>query len=325
VTDEPDIEPQRISRRRFVTGTLATGAAAAFPATAEAASRRRRRKRKPARHRAASARTADVAVVGAGLAGLSAARAIRAAGRSVIVLEARTRVGGRCFSRSLGAGASDVANMGATFVGPTQYEILRLMAELGIAKFPVYATGKLLFYENGKNTPYTGTIPPASDPLAVVELGEVTLPAIDKMAQTVPLEAPYDAANAAQWDSMTAQTWAEQNILRPGARKLFALAIEGILSVEPRDISFLYFLFYVHAAGSVNDLIASAGQGGAQDFRVPAARRGSRSRSPISSGPGASCSASPSAASRRDLGASTCMPITRRSQRSGWSSPSRPT
>ena len=274
MTDEPDIEPQRISRRRFVTGTLATGAAAAFPATAEAASRRRRRKRKPARHRAASARTADVAVVGAGLAGLSAARAIRAAGRSVIVLEARTRVGGRCFSRSLGAGASDVANMGATFVGPTQYEILRLMAELGIAKFPVYATGKLLFYENGKNTPYTGTIPPASDPLAVVELGEVTLPAIDKMAQTVPLEAPYDAANAAQWDSMTAQTWAEQNILRPGGRKLFALAIEGILSVEPRDISFLYFLFYVHAAGSVNNLIANAGQGGAQDFRVAGGTQG---------------------------------------------------
>ncbi len=268
VTDEADIEPQKISRRRFVAGTLATGAAAAVPAAAEAASRRGKRERKPARHPSSSARAADVAVVGAGLAGLSAARAIRAAGKSVIVLEARGRVGGRCYSRSLGPRATDVANMGATFVGPTQTEILALMSELGIGKFPVYATGKLLFYENGKNTPYTGTIPPASDPVAVVELGGLTLPKIDQMARTVPLDAPYAAPNAAEWDSMTAQTWAEQNIARTEGRKLFALAIEAILSVEPADVSFLYFLFYVHAAGSVNVLIANAGQGGAQDFRV---------------------------------------------------------
>jgi monoamine oxidase len=210
---------------------------------------------------------ADVCIVGAGLAGLTAARTLHKAGKSVIVLEARDRVGGRCFSRPIN-GASDVANMGATFVGPTQTKILALMSELGIGKFPVYATGKLLWYEKGKGTPYTGTIPPASDPVAVVQLGEVILPEIDKMAATVPTDAPYSAPNALSWDSMTVSTWAQNNISTAEGRTLFALAVEAVLSMEMQDISMLYFLWYVGSAGGTTPLIANAGTGGAQDFRV---------------------------------------------------------
>jgi monoamine oxidase len=258
-----------ITRRRFVAGTLAVGAAAAVPIDAEAATARKRRPK-----RAASPRGADVVVVGAGLAGLTAAKAVRAAGKSVIVLEARDRVGGRCLSRSLGPGATDVANLGATFVGPTQHRILALMSELGIGKFNTYANGKLLWYEDGHGTPYTGTIPPSNDPLAVIQLGTVTLPAIDSMASTVPLDAPYNAPRAVEWDSITVDTWAQQNILSAKGRSLFALAVEAVLSVEARDISLLYFLSYVHAAGGVTPLIANAGAGGAQDFRVSGGTQG---------------------------------------------------
>lgn len=247
----------RISRRRLLGSGAAAGAGALIPgAVAEARTSAHARRLH-----------ADVCVVGAGLAGLTAARTLHRAGRSVIVLEARDRVGGRCYSRPI-AHADDVANLGATFVGPTQTRVLAMMSELGIAKFPVYSTGKLLWYEAGRATPYTGTIPPASNPLAVVELGAKTLPQIDRMAATVPFDAPYEAADALAWDSITVQTWAEQNILTVEGRKLFALAVEAVLSVEPRDISFLYFLWYIHSAGSVEVLVGNAGTGSAQDFRV---------------------------------------------------------
>jgi monoamine oxidase len=267
-------ENDRITRRRFVAGTLATGAAATVPGAAEAATKHhhkhKHKHKRPKKH----THTADVAIVGAGLAGLTAARELRKAGHSVIVLEARDRVGGRCFSRPIGAGVSDVANMGATFVGPTQLKILALMSELGIGKFPVYATGKLLWYEKGKLTPYTGTIPPASDPTAVVELGTVTLPQLDNMAKTVPLDAPWTAPNAAAWDGMTVETWSEQNVNRPDARDLLALSVEAVFSVEPRDLSFLYFLFYINAAGGITPLVANAGTGGGQDYRVSGGTQG---------------------------------------------------
>jgi monoamine oxidase len=259
-------DDSRISRRRLLGSGAAAGAGVLAAGVPGAEARARHRTSGRVKH-------ADVAVVGAGLAGLTAARALRKAGKSVIVLEARDRVGGRCFSRPI-SGASDVANMGATFVGPTQTRILGLMGELGISKFPTYSAGKLLWYEDGKLSPYTGTIPPATNPLSVVQLGTLTLPAIDRMAKTVPVDAPWTAPNAAAWDGMTVQTWMEQNVTFTDGQKLFALAVEAVLSVEPQDVSMLYFLWYIAAAGSVEVLVGNAGTGAAQDFRVTGGTQG---------------------------------------------------
>jgi monoamine oxidase len=273
MTRHRDRDQSPITRRRFVAGSLVTGAAVALPAGAEGQAKGTKPRHKTAKPKSTT-HEADVAIVGAGMSGMTAARQVAAAGKSVIVLEARGRVGGRCLSRSLGAGAGDVANMGATFVGPTQTHILGLMYELGIGKFDVYSSGDLLYYEDGKLTRYTGLVPPSSDPTAVIELGTIVIPELDRMAQTVPLDNPYNAPNALQWDSMTAQTWSEQNITSSNGRKLFALAVEAVLSVEPQDVSLLYFLFYVHAAGGVEPLINNAGAGGAQDFRVSGGTQG---------------------------------------------------
>jgi monoamine oxidase len=84
-------------------------------------------------------RDVDVVVVGAGVAGLAAARALAGADREVIVLEARDRVGGRTLNEPIGDGK--VVEIGAQWVGPTQDRVLRLIDDLGLETFPTYTGG----------------------------------------------------------------------------------------------------------------------------------------------------------------------------------------
>src|SRR2546429_9562832 len=76
----------------------------------------------------------DVCVVGAGYAGLTAARRLTAAGRSVVVLEARDRVGGRVLNEPIGGGT--IVDVGGPFPGPTQTPLQALAQEGGVAFFP---------------------------------------------------------------------------------------------------------------------------------------------------------------------------------------------
>jgi len=70
------------------------------------------------------------------------------------------------------------------------------------------------------------------------------MPEFDKMVATVPVDTPWTAADALAWGSMTVQTWAEQNTTSTEAQKLIGLLVEGVLSVEPQDVSLLYLLWY---------------------------------------------------------------------------------
>src|SRR3954469_20791164 len=79
-------------------------------------------------------RPADVVIVGAGLAGLTAARELTRRGKSVVVLEARDRVGGRILNHDLGNGA--ITEVGGQYIGPTQDRIAALARDVGVETFP---------------------------------------------------------------------------------------------------------------------------------------------------------------------------------------------
>ncbi|MFM9128091.1 MAG: flavin monoamine oxidase family protein, partial [Solirubrobacterales bacterium] len=100
----------------------------------------------------------DVAVIGAGLAGLTAARDLERAGHSVAVLEARDRVGGRLLNPPI-AGTDDVVEVGGQWVGPTQGAVLALADELGLERYPTWAEGENLVDWSGKKVRYRGSIP----------------------------------------------------------------------------------------------------------------------------------------------------------------------
>ena len=207
-------------------------------------------------------RVTDVAVVGAGLAGLAAARALRRSGCEVVVLEARDRVGGRTLNQPIGDGK--VVELGAQWVGPTQDRILALIGELGLERFPSHSRGENLFERGGELTRYEGTIPKVN-PLALAEVALV-MKRINRMAAQVPPEAPWHAPKAAAWDSQTFESWMRRNVRTALARDILRLAIIGVWAAEPRDVSLLHVLFYIRSAGSLEMLVDV--EGGAQEARV---------------------------------------------------------
>ncbi|MCF1598704.1 flavin monoamine oxidase family protein [Streptomyces muensis] len=252
--------PPRLSRRSLLGGAAAAAGAATLTATGSGTAS------------AATLPMVDVAIVGAGLAGLTAARDLVAAGKSVVVLEARDRVGGRVVGLDLAGGG--VTEGGGEFIGPTQNRIKALADSLGVQTFATYNTGDNLLYKDGKKTPYAtdgvlGAVPPIDAAgLANAAIVQATL---DDLAKQIPVDAPWTAAKADEWDRQTFETWLRANAVIPSAKFLFDVACTSIFSAEPRELSFLFVLFYIAAAGdsanpgTLERLTETAG--GAQELR----------------------------------------------------------
>jgi monoamine oxidase len=193
----------------------------------------------------------DVVVVGAGLAGLAAARMLEAAGSHAVVLEARDRVGGRVLNHDLGTG--DVVEVGGQWIGPTQMRVNKIVAELGLETFPTYDDGENVLDLNGKVKRYTGEIPPLPK-AALVDLGQSQF-RFDRMAKRVPLEAPWAADRADRWDQETFASWIRRNTRTASARFFWEVFSEAVFAAEPHDFSLLFALAYTHSGGGVNRLI----------------------------------------------------------------------
>jgi len=225
----------------------------------------------------------DVVVVGAGFAGLAAARDLVAAGRSVAVVEARDRVGGRVVNQPLGRpgeqkpgdqkpggqkpreekpGDPKIVEMGGQWVGPTQDRILSLAKDVDVETFPTYDTGARVLHFNGRRGTYRGTIP-RINPVVLAEVGRVQA-RLESLAKRVPIDAPWTAAKAGTWDAQTFGTWLRRNTLSRSARTLLGLGIEAVFAAEPDDVSLLHVLFYARSAGSFQRTI-DTGNGAQQD------------------------------------------------------------
>jgi monoamine oxidase len=206
-------------------------------------------------------READVVVVGAGLAGLAAARALTGAGASVVVVEARDRVGGRLHNQEIGDGK--VVEVGGQWIGPTQDRLAALARELGVEIFPTHAEGYSLIEYAGSVRRYRGTIP-RINPVVLVDVGRAQR-RLNRLARRVPLDAPWEAPNAARLDGQTAATWMRRNLATRSGRMLLEVGIEAVWAAQPEDISLLHVLFYIHSAGSLELLFDT--EGGAQQDR----------------------------------------------------------
>ncbi len=234
---------QKITRRRALQGL----AASAIGATLAGGS--------PRRVSAQAERAVDVVVVGAGAAGLMTARNLVQAGRSVVLIEANDRVGGRL---KRGEIAGQVIDLGGQWVGPTQTRALEVAAEFGMKTYATPEHGDAISEIGGEIFRGKGVaIPPATMTEFVSVLGT-----LNKLMAQIPLDAPWTAPNAREHDAITVDTWMRQNIKHAQLHELFRIVVEAVFSCDPSQISFLEFLFYNASGGTLQEMIGT--QGGAQ-------------------------------------------------------------
>jgi monoamine oxidase len=206
-----------------------------------------------------SGRHSDVVVVGAGLAGLACGRALLRAGRTVRILEARPRVGGRTWSEPMGRAIFD---RGGQWLGPGQDRLAALVREYALPTFPTWDEGRKLLEYRGELAAYDGTIPrlPA---LALLDL-HLGLRRLDALTRQVAKPA-LSTPDAHRLDGTSVGQWMDAHLNTDAARAVVAAALRVVFGAEPEEISLLYALDYARAGGGFMKLVEI--RGGAQETR----------------------------------------------------------
>lgn len=206
--------------------------------------------------------SADVAVIGAGVAGLVAARRLREAGRSVVVLEARDRVGGRTLNDTI---AGVTVEVGGQWVGPGQDRINALIDELGLERHATYDHGELVIELPGGRCRRTASTTPPLSPVALADLFQAQR-ALDKLVDTVKLDAPWRTPDAESLDATTFASWLDRRVRTRDARAFHEIVCGAVFATEPDTMSLLHWLTYVQSGQGLERLIGVTD--GAQQDRV---------------------------------------------------------
>jgi monoamine oxidase len=192
----------------------------------------------------------DVVVVGAGLAGLAAARELTRAGLDVVVLEGRDRVGGRTLSDTL---AGVPVDRGASFVGPTQTAVLKLAGELGCPIEPTFCEGDNLIRWRGKVSAYSGTIPKLGL-VGLLDIGRIRWQ-FERIAKTVSIAEPWSGPQAAKLDGISLGGWLRSIRATESSRDLMSIMSRVAWGAEPDELSMLHTVRYVKAAGGLDSML----------------------------------------------------------------------
>jgi monoamine oxidase len=200
-----------------------------------------------------------VLIAGAGLAGLTAAADLAAAGAEVTVFEARDRVGGRTHGIEVAPGRW--VDAGAAYLGDRHTALHELIDRLGLKTTPTTMAGdsRFLLGEGGQTR--HGRFPP----LSAVALGEM-FDLLGELTAAVDPAAPWRTPDAARLDALTAADWAREHLRHPDARLFFPLFLGEMMAADPAGVSMLHVAFYLSSGGGTRYL--NAFEGGAQQDRV---------------------------------------------------------
>lgn len=204
----------------------------------------------------------NVVVVGAGAAGMAAARTLTKAGLSVRVLEARDRVAGRTMAGRLSNGVH--VDKGGQWVGPTQDAVLGLIAELGLETYLQYDEGDEL-------TVYDGNVVRYRDdsfglPEKSASEARRVFTAIDSLAATINQAEPWKTDGATDLDHQTFDSWLTATTSDTLAQRYWRWFAAVFYAAESTEFSLLHALYHVKCGTNLQTMMSNIG--GGQEAKV---------------------------------------------------------
>ncbi|MDN8548169.1 NAD(P)/FAD-dependent oxidoreductase [Microbacterium sp. NM3R9] len=196
--------------------------------------------------------TRDVAIVGAGAAGLTAANDLRKAGLSVVVLEARERVGGRLWTEEIDGA---MLELGGQWVSPDQHALIETLADLGLETYERYRDGDSVYVgPDGEARRFRGEMFPVAPETERV-IDEIT-ERLDAMVAEIDPDRPWAHERAAEWDTISWDAWLRQQTDDDEAVRNLAFATGSAMLTKPtHSFSLLQSLLMAASAGSYSNLV----------------------------------------------------------------------
>jgi monoamine oxidase len=194
----------------------------------------------------------DVLIIGAGFAGIAAAKKLHSLNSDFLVVEARDRIGGRTLTETFEGNI--MLDLGAKWLGPTQQLVWEWVRETNTATYETYNKGRNILIYKGKISYYTGTIPKIGM-LSLLDLGNA-INQLEKLAATIDTQKPWQHPKAAYYDEMTLRTWIRQHTRTEAARHMLEIGIQTVFAAESSEISLLFALFYLRSGDNLETLIS---------------------------------------------------------------------
>lgn len=196
--------------------------------------------------------TRDVVIVGAGVAGLTAANELTKAGASVAVLEARDRIGGRLWTDVIDGA---MLELGGQWVSPDQDALIETIDELGLETYARYREGDSVYIgPDGALVRFTGDVFPVGPDTARV-IAELT-ERLDAMVAEIDPDRPWAHPQAAEWDSISWEAWLRAQSRDDEAVRNLAFATGPAMLTKPTHaFSLLQSLLMAASAGSYSHLV----------------------------------------------------------------------
>ena len=196
--------------------------------------------------------TVDAIVVGAGLAGLTAAVELHDRGHRVLVLEADARVGGRTETGRFSDG--QWIELGGQWVAADHHELRRLITRFGLQTAPTGSPGRVVSIQRGRRRVTNAAGAPRLRGSVRREVARV-ITLLGSIVESVDLDAPWCTPDATTLDRQTFDSWIRDTARTETARDALRTALDAIFAPDPVEVSTLHAAVYLKSGGHLRHLL----------------------------------------------------------------------